>query len=269
MLAGTPPVNTNISGSGSLPRGVLFTAINASFADREDAEKGYDGPYVYSQTWLLKMRYGLTDNLELGAIVPYMRMGRSHPTTTPKYIEGLGDVTAGFNFAPFNLHQGDPVALSFVAAAIVPTAPQGKNHLPGSGAWGGRASAALGFFATDNIKLDTELVWSAPFERGNQKVRRCDMYQWNAQMRYVWDNYDVALESSFVKQESGDRSFAGGRRNIKNGYSECFVGPSFNAGFRNIDAWAGLGIYFPVHQSFSGPNISEDYRVEFKIGKLW
>lgn len=269
VIAGTPPVNVNIAGAGSLPQGVFFSALNASFADKDGGERGYAGPKVFSQAWLLKLRYGLTSHLELSAVVPYVNLSRRSPTPSPKHLEGLGDITVGLNFAPFNLHQRDPFALSFVAAALLPTGPRGHNHLPGNGAWGARASAAFGLFVAQNVKFDTEAVYSMPFERGNQKVERGGAFQWNAQLRHVWDNFDIGLESSYVRQESGEKDLPSGSLDLRNGYSEWFVGPSCNVAIPKIDAWAGLGVFFPVHQSFKGPAASEDYRVEFKFGKLW
>lgn len=271
VLMGTPPVNVNISGAGTLPEGVLFTALNASFADKDHARRGgKNNSDVFSQVWLLKVRYGLTKNLELAAISSYVNLDRSSPTPNPEHLEGFGDQVLGINYALKNIHQGDPYALSFVAGVMLPTAPGGRNHLPGNSAWGGRLGANFGKFITKDLKMDTELVWTGPFERGNQEVKRGDLFQWNTQFRYLFDNFDIAFESSLVRQESGNKDFPNGiRRNVKNGFTEWFVGPSMNVAFASLDMWAGLGVFVPVYQHVDGPNKVEDVRIEFKIGKLW
>ncbi|GHT83103.1 hypothetical protein AGMMS49543_09460 [Betaproteobacteria bacterium] len=269
VLMGTPPVNVNTSAAGSLPKNLFFSALNVSFADKTHAEKGGAARSdVFGQTWLLKLRYGLTDHVEFVAITPYIDQSRSHPTPSPKHLGGWGDQVIGINAAPFNLHQGDPFALSFSAAVLLPTGQEGKRHLPGNGAWGWRVGAAYGRFLTPNLKLDTEGVWSGPFERGNQEVKRGQSWQWNSQLRYLFHAFDLGLESSLVHQKSAHAYTPAGKVSTRNGVTEWFVGPSLNI-VLPADAWLGIGVFFPVHRHFDGPNKSENKRVELKIGKLW
>ncbi len=273
VLIGTPPVNVNMAGAGTLPKGVLYTALNASFADKRHTENGSNGPDIFSQAWLLKIRYGLTGNIELNTVGSYVNLARDpKPAGGSEHLEGFGDQSVGISYAPFNIHQGEPFALSFGAGVILPTAPQGKNHLPGNSAFGWRVNTAFGLFFTPNIKLDTEVVATGPFERGNRRVKRGDAYQWNTQVRYLFRYMDVALESSYVHADSADADIGGRTVNTRNGYDEWFVGPSMNFAppfMADADVWAGLGVFFPIHQDFKGPNKSESARFEFKIGKLW
>ncbi|GHU25339.1 hypothetical protein FACS189488_12150 [Betaproteobacteria bacterium] len=68
VLMGTPPVNVNTSAAGTLPKNLFFSALNVSFADKTHAEKGGAARSdVFGQTWLLKLRYGLTDHVEFVA----------------------------------------------------------------------------------------------------------------------------------------------------------------------------------------------------------
>ncbi|MDR2891545.1 MAG: transporter [Deltaproteobacteria bacterium] len=271
VIASTPPVNVNIASAGTLPQGTLFTALNASFSEKD---RGKDGggsrPDVFSQVWLLKTRYGLTNHLELATVFSYANM-RMRPQGAPhNHVEGYGDQALGLSYAPFNIHQGDPLALSFGLSALLPTAPQGANHAPGNSAWGGRAHAALGLWLTEDLKFDTEFVLNTPFERGNQKVKRGTQYMWNAQMRYSFDYFDLGLESSLVKMESGDRDVPGGSNiNLHNGYTEWYVGPSLNIALEPSRAWLGVGVFFPLYQDVKGPAKVDDARFEFKIGMLW
>lgn len=268
MLFGQP-VNVNIAGGGTLPKGKALTILNASFADKTNGERGYSGSDVFSQTWLAKFRYGITNHLELSVTVPYINNERSNPRPHPKHVEGFSDTAVGLVVAPFNLHQGDPVAWSIYTGLLAPTGTGGKNHLPGVGVWGWRLATGVAAYLTDNIKADTEVVWCGPFDRGNQKVRRGDQFQWNTQVRYLFDNFDIGIESTLVHQESGDRNTLAGNVNTRNGYTEWFVGPSLNVPIDALDMWAGVGVFFPVVQDYKGPAAVEDARFEFKIGRLW
>ncbi|MDR0478170.1 MAG: hypothetical protein LBH14_09600, partial [Desulfobulbaceae bacterium] len=163
-LMATPPVNPNISNGGTLPQGVLYTALNPTFSNKDRSIDGYRGSDTFSQAWLLKLRYGLTNSLELNSVLSYVNLSRTDPTPAVKHLEGYGDQSLGLSYAFYNIHQRDPFALSFSAGVLLPTAPEGDNHLPGNAAWGGRASVDFGRFLTPDIKLDMGLVVSGPFE---------------------------------------------------------------------------------------------------------
>lgn len=268
-LLGTP-VNINIAGGGSLPKGTALTMINASFADKSSSEKGYKGHGMFSQSWLLKIRYGITNHFEIATTVPYINNKRyGNNAAGANYTEGFSDPVLQVAIAPWNQHQGDPFSASLTLGVLFPMGTQGKNHLPGVGAWGGRAAVGLAKWLNQDIKLDTELVWSGPFERGNQKVKRGDQYQWNVNARYLFTYWDVGLESTLIIQESGDRRFPTGKQGLRNGYKEWFVGPSVNVAIAPLDMWVGVGAFFAVMQDYKGPAATEDARFEIKIGKIW
>ncbi len=268
MLTGTP-VNVNIAGGGSLPKGKLLTIYNSSFADKTSREDGYRGPKVFSQTHILKLRYGLTNHWELSSVGGYANNERRGGNPSPRHIEGMLDQSLGLTYSPFQFHQGDKFALSFTGAVTTPTGQYGKNHLPGGGVWGGRLAAGVATFLTKDIRFDTEAVWIMPFERGNQDVKRGDQYQWNTQLRYLFDKVDIGLESTLIHTESGDKNINGRNVNMKNGITEWYVGPSVNLAIDSLDMWVGVGAFFPVVQDVKGPNIVEDVRYEFKIAKMW
>lgn len=269
MLFGQP-VNVSIAGGGSLPQGKALTILNASFANKNHSKRGSAAPDAASQVWLFKFRYGITNHLELSMTTPYINNTFSpKPARGSRHMEGFGDQAVGLILAPWNEHQGDPVSASLYMGALLPTGNYGKNHLPGNGAWGGRFAAGIGKMVTRDFKLDTEVVYSTPFDRGNQEVRRGGQYEWNANVRYLFDRFDIGLESSLVVRESGDRDTALGHRNLRNGLTEWFIGPSMNVGIDPLGMWAGVGVFFPVVQDVKGPAKVEDARFEFKIGKLW
>jgi len=268
-LVATPPVHLNLTSSGTLVKGLFYVALNPGFSDKTSSKNGYKGSDVFSQAWLLKLRYGITNYLEVNSVLSYVNLTRTNPTPKQKHLEGYGDQSLGLTYALYNIHQRDPISLSFALGVLLPTAPQGANHLPGNAAWGGRASIDFGKFLTRDLKFDTGLVITGPFERGNQDVKRGAAYQWNAQFRYLFTNFDIALESSLVETLSSDKSGVAGKTSLKNGSTEWFVGPSINYAIDRYNLWFGIGIFFPVVQNFDSPTKAEDYQLTFKIGKVW
>lgn len=269
MLTGTP-VHTGIAGGGSLPKGKLLTIYNFSLADKTNAKNGYKGSDIYSQAHLLKIRYGLTNHWEIITTGAYINNGRRDPSQNPGHIEGIGDQSLGITYAPLQFHQGDPVALSFNGAISMPTAPYGKNHVPGNGVWGSRLAAGFATFLTDDIRFDIEGCWTTSFERGNQKVRKGDQYQWNTMVRYLFDWFDIGIESVYVHTENGDKiTPAGNKINMYNGGKEWHVGPTTSIAIDALDMWVGAGVYFPVMQDMNGATAVDDVQYHFKIGKMW
>lgn len=86
---------------------------------------------------------------------------------------------------------------------------------------------------------------SGLFERGNQDVRRGIQCQWNLQVCYLFKTFDIALESSLVDTEVGDKSAPAGDIDLNNDSTEWFVGPILNFAIDRYDLWFGIGIFLP------------------------
>jgi hypothetical protein len=265
------PVNIGMGGGAVLPQGRAITALNTSLRDKTHAVNGGDkAPDVFSQIWLLKLRYGLTDRLEITTVPSYVHNRRDN--ASPKYIEGYGDQTLGLSYAIFSERAGDPLWLAISPSVILPTGQRGDSHLPGAGVFGGRVAVGLTKSFTQNIKGDMDFVWQGVFERGNQDVKSGNHYIWNAQARYMFSALpvDVGIESMLVKIESGDKQFPGGAiRNLGNGSIEWSVGPSFNVAIEPLGMWLGFGAFVPLYRDADGPTKMENIRYEFKIAKFW
>ncbi|HHX9803745.1 TPA: transporter [Salmonella enterica subsp. enterica] len=264
------PVNTAISGGSVLPEGKLLTALNSSFRDKDHQIEGHGSPDVYSQIWLLKIRYGLTDRLELSTVGSYINNKRDN--LSPEHIEGMGDQSVGVNYALMSQRIGDPFWVTVGGALLLPTGQDGDNHLPGNSAWGGRVTLTLTKLFTPNIKGDMGFVYQGPFERGNQDVKRGNEFQWNTQVRYMFSDLplDLGLESAYSNNASGTKKLSNGSViNNHSGTTEWVVGPSFNIAVDSLKLWFGAGAFFPVKQEAKSPTKMEDVRWEFKIGKTW
>lgn len=273
MLTGTP-VHTAIAGGGSLPKGKLLTVYNFSLADKGRGTHGYNGSDVYGQTHLLKLRYGLTNHWEINSTGGYINNGFSNPRPSdarPNNIEGILDQSLGFTYAPLQMHQGDPVAVSFSAAINFPTGLYGDNKLPGGGAWGSRLSTGFATFLTEDIRFDTELVWNTSFNRGNKDVRKGNSYQWNTMARYLFDWFDIGIESVYTHTEDskGYKPGRDGTVNLHNGGADWYIGPNTSIAIDALDMWVGAGVYFPVKQQVNAPSAVDDVQYHFKVAKMW
>jgi len=272
MIAGVP-VNVNIAAAGSMPEGVLYTGINASFADKVTPTGNTKSSDVFSQAWLLKLRYGITDYLEIWSTTPYLNMQRTNPEPSRPVIYGVADSVLSLTLAPWQERRGDPVTASVSAGFWLPVGAWGKDNPAGYGTTGFRGQAAVGKFLTKDIKVDTEGVWNTRFVRGNQDVRLGDQFQWNSQIRYLFDYFDIGVESTLIWQIASYRektNQAGPSMDMRNGYTEWLVGPSVNVACEPLGMWVGVGAFFPVMQRYQSDGAKvENVRLEFKIAKLW
>lgn len=273
MLTGTP-VHTAIAGGGSLPKGKLLTVYNFSLADKTRGKDGYNGSDIYSQTHLLKLRYGLTNHWEINSTGGYVNNGFRNPTPSgarPNHVEGILDQSLGFTYAPLQMHQGDPVAVSFSAGLNFPTGIYGSNHLPGGGAWGGRIAAGFATFFTDDLRFDIEGSATTTFESGNQDTRKGNQYQWNTMVRYLFDWFDIGVESVYTHTEdsTGYKQGRDGRVNLHNGGADWYIGPNTSIAIDALDMWVGAGVYFPVKQQVNSAAAVDNIQYHFKIAKMW
>ena len=86
----------------------------------------------------------------------------------------------------------------------------------------------------------------------------------------MFNHFDIGIESTLTVQNSGNGlSPTGGEVDLRNGYTDWFVGHSMNFPIDALGMWAGAGVFFPVVQDFKGPAKAKGARFEFKIGKLW
>lgn len=279
------PVNLSIGGGAILPKGMLLTALNTSFRDKTQ-HVGPDGAAndTFSQTWLLKIRYGLFDRFEISAVVPYVNNDVDNQYWR---VEGLGDVYVGTATAILSQRAGDPMWLTLLAGLNLPT---GDEHIPGAGVLGGRLGLSWAKRFNKNILVAGDLVWEMPLGRGNEpydspaawnrsgSVERGDVYTATAHARYMFNSWDVGVETVYQKAESGTRHLgdnyvrpADGKSEfiMNNGVTEWVVGPSVNYAFDSLSLWVGAGAFLPVYQDAKGPAKMEDVRYEFKIGKTW
>ena len=111
------PVNTMISGGGVIARGKLLTQVNSSFRDKDDiVENAGAGARTSKQLIaLLKLRYGLTDNLEALLVPGYIYVHRdAYDRFDSDHLGGPNDAKLGINYGILQQKQGDPLSLSLI-----------------------------------------------------------------------------------------------------------------------------------------------------------
>ncbi|SQI40591.1 Uncharacterised protein [Leminorella richardii] len=203
------PVNINVAGASVLAEGKAIVTLNSSFRDKTHQVEGTGSSDTFTQIWLLKMRYGLTDRLELVTSVPYTNNRRDD--MYPEYIDGLGDMPLTLSYALLSQRAGDPFWLTLKGGFLLPTGQRGDNHLAGSNAWGGKAGISATRLFTPQFKGDLDFIVQGPFERGNSDVKRGTEYQISGQLRYLPDSFpvDIGLETTYSKSENGNKKING------------------------------------------------------------
>ena len=267
-LSGTP-VNTAITGGGTINRGNLLTLLNMSFRDKDDiVEDAGAGARTSTQLMsLLKIRYGLTDNFGLLFVPGYVHNERdAYGPMASDTVEGVNDFRFALQWGPWQQKQGDPVSVSLIAGVNLPTGQNGPLHPPGNNAWAWNANLAFTKMWPGGHRVDGGVGFSQPWETGNQDVRKDSTFTFSASYHYILNRFfDVGLEFTGEKSEEWERA----GRGMNNAYTEMYLGPA--AAF-HIPAWKmmiGLGVYFPVMRDYDAPTATDDIRIDLKIGRLW
>ncbi len=267
-LSGTP-VNTAISGGGIVPKGMLLTVFNSSYRNKYNIIDGgeSDGRTLVNELYLLKIRYSPLDRLELivvpgyinNSLNPYRNLGESSVT-------GWTDFNAGATYMFLSERFGDPVSMSFCLGLNLPTGQSGNSHPPGGGAWGWNTKLGLSKVFQPKHRIDADLGFAQPFEEGNQDVEKGYTITFNGSYHYIInDNFDVGLEFALTHNDEGEKNGIA----MNNGTSELYAGPAINYILPKYKLWFGVGAYFPVYRDADSPTAFEDYRIDFKLGKLW
>ncbi len=161
---------------------------------------------------------------------------------------------------------GDPVSMSFSMGLNLPTGLDGDSHPPGFGAWGWNTKLGLTKIFQPSHRIDWDLGFAQPFEEGNQDVERGYSVSTNLSYHYVInDNFDVGVEAMYNTTDAGERN----GKDMNNGTSDLYVGPAINFVLPKYSLWMGIGAYLPVYRDADAPTAYEDYRIDFKLGKMW
>jgi len=260
------PASISIGGGGTLPAGHAVTALNSSYRHKDEGMLGSDqknNRNIDNTTLinLLKLRYAVTDRFEVQAVVPYT----VYQPTTGRDLDSWGDITPAVMYGFLQEKLGEPFSLAGSLKLAMPTASVGPRDLPGGNAWAG--TAALGFTKTFGMfQINHDLYYTAPFEEGNQHVRKGNSYGLTYRYAYALNKgLALALEGTIDHSERGKRLGL----EVKNESTEWYTGPAvtWNVPGTTIDLC--LGAYLPVYRDYGQNTSSEGVRVDGKFFIFW
>ncbi len=267
-LSGTP-VNSAVSGGTIVPKGFLLSALNFSYRDKDDIvdDAGAGARTSEQQLFLLKLRYGLADRFEIAFVPGYVSNRRdAYGNAGSDRIDGPTDFALGGTYAPFLQRLGDPLSLSFTLGVNMPTGQEGSGRLPGGDVWSYNAKMGVSKVWHPKHRIDWDLGFVQPTATGNQGVRKDTVVAMTGSYHYVFTpNFDVGLEFTLENSKDWERDGV----DMRNAYTEMYVGPSMNFNMPQWNLWLGIGAFVPVYRDYDIPTASDDLRFEVKLGKLW
>lgn len=263
------PVNSAISGGAIVPKGMLLTALNFSYRDKDKVvdDAGLGARLLEQQLYLLKLRYGVTDRFELAFVPGYVSTHRdAYGGAKADRIEGVTDFALAGTYTPLSQRLGDPFSLGLALGVNMPTGQDGSEHPPGGDVWSYNAKVGITKVWHPTHRIDWDLGFVQPTETGNQGVRKDTTITMTGSYHYVFtQNFDVGLEFTLEKSREWERNGV----DMRNGYTEMYVGPTMNFCMPQWNMWLGLGAFFPVIRDYDIPTASDDVRIEIKLGKVW
>lgn len=263
------PVNSAISGGSLVPKSLLLTALNFSYRDKDDIvdDKGFGARTLESELYLLKLRYGLTDRVELAFVPGYVSNHRdSFGPLGSDHIDGPTDFFLGCSYALFSQRLGDPLSMALTLGVNMPTGQEGSDRLPGGDVWSYNAKIGITKVWYPNHRIDWDMGITQPTETGNLGVKKDTTWTMTGSYHYVFNpNFDIGLEFTVDNSQDWERNGI----NMKNGSTEIYVGPTANYVLPQWNMWFGAGVFFPVMRDYDVATASDDVRMELKLGKVW
>ncbi|MDR0477504.1 MAG: transporter [Desulfobulbaceae bacterium] len=264
-----PPVNSAISGGGTVPKGVLLTALNFSYRDKNDIvnDAGLGARTSQHELYLLKLRYGLTDRFEILFVPGYINNHRdSYLNQRADRIAGPTDFAFGGTYVPFSERLGDPFSLGLSLVANIPTGQDGPEYPPGGDVWSYGAKVGISKVWQPRHRIDWDLGLAQPTQTGNQGVRKNTVIATTGSYHYVFNpNFDIGLEFTLENSKAWERNGI----DMRNGYTEMYVGPTMNFCLPKWNMWLGVGVFVPVVRHYDIATASDSPRIEIKLGKVW
>jgi hypothetical protein len=260
------PASVSLGGGGLLPEGRLTAAYNVSYRSKYESVAGTDqknNRNIDNTTFvnLLKFRYGITDRLEIQTVTPYT----FYDPKTGRDLDSWGDSLLAVAYGFLQERLGDPLSLTLNVKAGLPTGGMGPSALPGGGVWS--AQAWLGLTKTMGLhQVSFDLWGAAPFEEGNQHLRKGDSCGFNYAYKYaLTKNLDMGIEGTVEHADRGKRLGV----EVKNDYTEWYTGPAVTYNIPGTTVDLAFGAYLPVYRSYGQNTSSDSVRWDGKIFILW
>ena len=150
------PVNSAISGGAIVPKGMLSSALNFSYRDKDDIvdDNGNGARTSENALYLLKLRYSPADRFEIAFVPGYVSIDRdAFGPNASDSIDGQTDFALCGTYAFFQQRLGDPLSAAVSLGVNMPTGQEGGDHPSGSDVWS---------FITTSSTPDSTWGWNSP-----------------------------------------------------------------------------------------------------------
>lgn len=263
------PVNSAISGGVLVPKGMLSSALNFSYRDKDDIvdNNGNGARKTENELYLLKLRYSPADRFEIAFVPGYVNIDRdAFGPNGADSIDGPTDFALCGTYGFLQQRLGDPLSAAVSLGVSMPTGQEGVDHPPGSDVWSYNAKIGITKIWHPNHRIDWDLGIVQPTETGNQGFRKDTVWSTTGSYHYVFNpRFDLGVEFTVENCRDWERNGF----DIKNGGTEVYVGPTANYVIPTWNMWLGAGLFFPVVRDYDIPTATDDIRVEVKLGKVW
>lgn len=266
------PVTASFGPAGmGFPVGKFAAVLNYRFIESEGMylgnDKISDAVELTKNIGIVKFRYGIAPGLDIRTGTPLYNVEiKNLALGTENTKDGVGDTTAILHKVVMDQKKGDALSVAFDLGVTFPTATVNSDSIDfiGSQAWG--VLTGVGFSYTKNShRIDQEFNFAA-FTEAEHDYQKPMRFRCNTTYAYALDStFDMGIESAF---EWNDEAKQYGEE-MDDAYREWFVGPKVAVKMKKIGLFAGLGVLFPVSYEYDSASPSDDYRIEFKISKVF
>lgn len=266
------PVTATFGPGGiGFPVGKFAVVLNYRFIEADGMylgdDKISDAVELTKNIGVVKFRYGIAPGLDIRTATAFYDVNvEKLATGTDATKDGVGDTTALFHKIVMNQKKGDPFSLAFDLGGTFPTATVDSNTIDtiGNRAWGAMTGVAATYMQNGH-RFDQEFNYAA-FTEGEHDYTKPQRFRCNTTYAYALSSmFDLGLESSFEWNDEEEQY----GEDLDNSKWEWYVGPKVAIKMKKYGLFAGLGLMFPVDYEYDSVTTSDEYRVEFKIAKVF
>jgi len=255
-------------GGMSVPTGKFIGVLNYRYAEKDNwyhysvACDGADREAV-SHTMVTKFRYGIAPGWDVRTATPFASTEARLDGECDNYIGGIGDTLVILRHQFMAQKKGAPVSLAWDLGVNTPTGEVGEGKI-GSGAWGGMAGlGATYMFGSHRIDGDVNYL---VYTEGAHDTRKGDRFRANAHYAYAVNSLlDLGVEANYEWLQENRRDGKGLNNDIKT----LYVGPKFNLKFKEYGMTFGGALLGAAYRESQKQTLTEDWRMEFKLVKVF
>jgi hypothetical protein len=256
----------------SFPAGMF--AVGGNIVNGES-----DGTHRHSKFWndatdtskwteIVKLRYGILDNLDIRTSTPFYNI---HTNTVATGVGrdnyGIGDTAVLLHSLIMDQRKGAPFSIGIDYGGIVPTGTVGPHSVNaiGNSAWGWMGGVGATYFLGSN-RFDTEVNYTTFYE-GAKDFKKGDRMRWNASYAYALNGmWDLGFETNYEHNDQTELKDV----KQKDASDELYGGPKLVFKYAPWGTNVGLLASKPLYRWYQGTKSgSDDYRFDLKLIKTF